>query len=1177
MGGFAQRPYFVKLTVIIVLCLFFVSAAYSAVPVINEVMPSNILSIKDEDRDNSDWIELYNPGHEPIDLNGYTLSDDPDDLAKWTFPQITIAPQGHLLVFASGKNRATYPVHWETLVNKGNIWRYFIGTQAPPENWIDRGFDDSGWSFGASKLGYGYDTVTTLVPETLTMFVRKTFTVEDLSPINDGFLHVDYNDGFVAYLNGVEIARSNVAGTIGEQPPYNQRAIHAMYPLMAWRLPPEGYRLNDIKSLLVKGENVLAIQVHNNKANSENFLIDPYLTLGMDIVPGNQGGVAEILEFVPPCLHSNFKLDAAGETLTLSSSSGAVCDQFVFDVMPIDSSQGRYPDGGPDIVVSTAPTPGAANREGYKEYAGMANVEPTGSFYRDSITVTISTDSPDSEIRYTLNANDPDDLSALYSGPISLSRTTILKTRVFNNDKMPGAITTSTFFVNAEHSLPVISVSTPSKNLWDSETGIYSSPNFWNEWERPAHVEFYETDGSMQFSEDAGIAVKGGLGSRYWPQKSLAIMFRNTYGVEKVKCRFFPDSDIEEYKSFILRNGGNDFELTHFRDGMIQTLVKGVDIDQQNFRPAVVYLNGSYWGIQGIREKQNESYLVLHHGVDPDNLDMLELNAKVIEGDAENYTSLIDFIGSEDLSIAENYEYVTKQIDIDELISYYVIQIYCDNQDWPGNNLKYWREKKEGGRWRWLLFDTDFGFGLKSSTAYSYNTLAHATDINGESWKNPAWSTLILRKLLENRGFRNKFINRFMDFLSTNFSSESVLSVISDIEREFETEMPAHIELWGYPASLEKWMENIEVLRIFAQKRPEYLIQFLAEKFDTGNKAQFSLDVSGSAMGAIRINSLTLDEYPWNGSYFTNVPVTVTAIPKAGYRFVRWEGTIEDDSVILNISGHMNVSLNAVFEESDVSNADIVINEINYKSQKDFDTGDWVELFNNGPEAIDIGNWILKDSQNDNIFTVLDGTFLLSRGFLILCADSLKFRQKFPSVSNIQGNFEFGLNKYGDAVRLYDQNGAQVDSLTYNDRSPWPELADEETRTISLSNPMRDNALGSNWKSSKLNGTPGKINDNYITIDKETGEEFNAFVLEQNFPNPFNQSTSISFEIPRDSPVTIELYSILGQKIRTLTKMKYSGGRHVLTVDGSDLPNGIYLYKMSAGGFSSAKRLLLVK
>ncbi len=1177
MCGYAKKLCFVILTVFQMLCLICIDSAFSATPVINEIMPSNILTVKDEDRDNSDWIEIYNPGNDIIDLHGYTLSDNEYDPAKWTFPHITISPHGHLLVFASGKNRVTNPSHWETVINKGDIWRYFTGKEAPPENWREQRFNDDNWNSGASQFGYGYNTVATVVPKTITLFIRKTFTVSSLSHITDVFFHVDYNDGFVAYLNGVEIARSNVSGFADEHPPYNQKSIYYKDPLMNWGLPPEGYRLDNIKSLLVNGENVLAIQVHNNKEDSDNLFIDPYLTLGMDSVPTNPSGVAENLKFTPPCLHTNFKLDASGETLTLSSDTGTVCDQFSYELLPVDNSQERYPDGGSMMVVSNAPTPGTTNREGFTENAGTANTEPAGGFYTGPVTVTVSTDSPVEEIHYTLSGDDPDMSSAYYSGPITLSETAIFKARAFHSNRLPGPITTRTYFVGAEHSLPVISISTPPDNLWDTDTGIYCSPNYWNEWERPAHIEFYETDGSLLFSEDAGISIKGGLGSRYWPQKSLAVSFRNSYGVEKINCRLFPDSDVEEYQSFVLRNAGNDFEFTHIRDGMIQTLVKDIDIDQQNFRPALVYINGSYWGIQGIREKQNEDYLATHHNADPDNVDMLELNAKVIEGEAGDYERLYNYIESHDLSKAENYEYVEKQMDIDEFISYNAIQIFCDNQDWPGNNIKYWREKEDGSKWRWMLFDTDFGFGLKSSSAYTYNTLDHAMTVNGLEWRNPAWSTMILRKLLGNDGFRNKFINCMMDYLSTLFSSETVLSIIADIEGNIETEMPAHIETWGYPESMEKWHDNMEVLKVFAEKRPEYLITFIEDKFDTGSRAEFSIDVSGSEMGSIRINSMVLDEFPWEGMYFTNIPVTLIAIPKAGYRFVGWEGAVNDDSITIRISGNTDVSLKAIFEEGDVPNSEIIINEVNYQSQNDFDTGDWIELFNNSNQTINLGHWVMKDSQDDNEFTIQYGTELLPKEYLILCADSLKFKQIYPSVTNRQGDFDFGLNKNGDAVRLYDQYGTLVDSLTYNNRSPWPKLDDDAARTISLSNPARDNSQGANWSPSKLQGTPGSINDNYITIDEETGKEFRAFILRQNYPNPFNQTTTITFELPRDAYITIDLYTVLGQKIKTLTRKHYTGGKHNLTVDLNDLPSGIYLYKMSTGSFNKTKRLLLIK
>jgi hypothetical protein len=107
---------------------------------------------------------------------------------------------------------------------------------------------------------------------------------------------------------------------------------------------------------------------------------------------------------------------------------------------------------------------------------------------------------------------------------------------------------------------------------------------------------------------------------------------------------------------------------------------------------------------------------------------------------------------------------------IDNFIRYEVAEIYFDNQDWPGNNIKFWKPKT-GGKWRWILYDTDFGFGLFNSGAYQNNTLAFATNPNGPGWPNPPWSTLFLRKLLINNSFRYEFINCFADYANTIFSS----------------------------------------------------------------------------------------------------------------------------------------------------------------------------------------------------------------------------------------------------------------------------------------------------------------------------------------------------------------------------------------------------------------------
>ena len=113
---------------------------------------------------------------------------------------------------------------------------------------------------------------------------------------------------------------------------------------------------------------------------------------------------------------------------------------------------------------------------------------------------------------------------------------------------------------------------------------------------------------------------------------------------------------------------------------------------------------------------------------------------------------MLKYIKKNDLAQQEHYDYIKTQMDVNNFMTYQITQIYCDNQD-GGGNIKFWRPQMPNGRWRWILYDTDWGFGLHDSKAYKNNSLAFHTEPDGPKWPNPPWSTFILRKLLENPEF----------------------------------------------------------------------------------------------------------------------------------------------------------------------------------------------------------------------------------------------------------------------------------------------------------------------------------------------------------------------------------------------------------------------------------------
>ena len=169
----------------------------------------------------------------------------------------------------------------------------------------------------------------------------------------------------------------------------------------------------------------------------------------------------------------------------------------------------------------------------------------------------------------------------------------------------------------------------------------------------------------------------------------------------------------------------------------------------------------------------------------------------------------------------------------------------------------------------------------------------------------------------------------------------------------------------------------------------------------------------------------------------------------------------------------------------------------------------------------------------------------------------------------------FGLSSSGELVRLYDSGLNIIDSLTFDDKLPWPEGPDGNGASLSLINPDLDNALAASWKASLNNGTPGAINDIFTEL-KETNTIV-SYSLSQNYPNPFNPSTKIQFSIPSNAFVKIEVFNILGERVEVLCNEYLNKGFYVKEFDGSTFSSGVYIYRLSAGNFIQVKKMTLIK
>ncbi len=896
--------------------------------------------------------------------------------------------------------------------------------------------------------------------------------------------------------------------------------------------------------------------------------------------------------------HTNFKLGASGESIGLFNSNLEVVDTITFRAQQSDVSYGRFPDGTNNWYEFSPSTPGEINLEtGIFNLLTMPDVSIPSGFYISSVNVTLSHTIQDVNIYFTTNGEIPTTESNLYTSALQFDSTSVLRVRAFKDGYTPSRTTTQTFFINEQTDLPVFSLVTDPANFFSDTSGIYvagtngiigncsTAPRNWNQdWERPVNLEFFELDKSIAFKVNTGVKIFGGC-SRLYPEKSLAFYFRSDYGDSKLNYRLFNDIPVYEYNNFVLRSSGQDWWRTMFRDGMAQTLIEqGMKLDYQDYRPSILFINGAYWGIHNVREKLNEHYVYYHHGVNKDNIDLIEISKGVSanNGDVNAYNDMITFLSTKNMAYAPNYEHIKSIIDIDEYIDYQVAQIYSANGDWPGSNVKLWRERAAGSKWRWMIYDLDFTFGGNAEGQYYTNTLAQATATNGPNWPNPPWSTLMFRKLLDNPDFKNEFIQRFAAHLNTTFEPNHVLAVIDSLAGDIASEVPRHKIRWPQSISFgSNWQELIDIMRTFTVERPQAVREHFFSKFNISGTNSLIISRNNPSFGKVFTNGVEIRTEGSTSVFFKDIPVRINALPLPGYRFVRWEGISNSTSPVIMVILENNSTLTAVFEPSELIVTTVVINEINYKSSPIFDTEDWIELYNPSEDPINISGWILNDADTTDQFIFSEGTTIGARSYLVVCKDTAKFRSFHSNDVMILGNTNFGLSSSGDHIQLLDNIGNIVDEVTYSSSGLWSPLPNGNGPTLSLINPQLDNSLPQSWQASELYGTPGYLNDIYTKTENGKNLIPNNFVLYQNYPNPFNPSTKIIWQLPVGCWNILKIYDVLGNEVATLSNEYLPAGTHEVEFNISRLSNysssGVYFYRLQAGDYIKTKKMVLIK
>lgn len=643
-----------------------------------------------------------------------------------------------------------------------------------------------------------------------------------------------------------------------------------------------------------------------------------------------------------PELATDFGIDTLGDIVFLQMPDGCVADHVDTPRLYADVSYGRPADaqGAGSWEYFLEPTPGATNStESRPAFADPPTLSPAGGFMAEAVVQAAGP--TNSTLRYTLDGAPPDETSPTFPASPGLDldavdQPVVVRARSFVDGLWPSRMTTQTYFEDvtlAEQGVRIISLTADPPDLFDPVTGMYMpgpgaeldypyfGANFWEPWERDVHIEMYAPGGERMLDQDAGIQIAGGY-SRAFDQRNFEIISGTGYGPEDFTAKVFDNEGIESFHRLYLRNGG-DWCSTQLVDGAVQAVfrddngVQNPALDMQAYEPALVYINGEFWGLYELKERLDEFYIESHHGADTppadkEKLDRVKLgwtheaNWTLEQGSWDAFDAL-NAMTTQDFTQESVYDEFKARVDVDNFIANAVTQGWIGNTDWWINNIRMWRPNDADedpdapdGRFRWMGYD--YGHGWPD---YTYDHLA--TTVNGD------WAGLPIGSALLDPEFRIRFINIHGDFLNTSLSPEVASARVEALAAETRPVMAMQRERWCGGANMAAWESAVSYAATFAERRPRYMDQTLRANLRIPGNAALSLKAEGAGTFHLAVVSVTP---PWEGAYYLYVPVTVSAIPAEGWVFEAWEGSgtvSPEDPATITVPMAEDTVLTAVF------------------------------------------------------------------------------------------------------------------------------------------------------------------------------------------------------------------------------------------------------------------------
>ncbi len=750
---------------------------------INEILANNKGNFKNKNGEYSGYIEVKNISKNSVNLANYGLSNSEVASFKWQFPSKVLEPGEVAVVFTSGKSCKTCDElstgfkldsknGFAVLTNnKGKIVDKVEYKNLP--NGIGY-IKQDGKFLQNNAISPGFDNTVAGIKSFQKKYLStpKDLIISEVMNNNYSYLAQNggnYYDWIELYNNsGKTINLSNYCLTTNDN------------TLCSYKLP---------KVELKSGEYYIVMASGDTKLSNSKYQ------------------------------HASFKLgDTEAVYLTKSDE---IVDSIMVANVPLGYSMGR---SGSSIVYFSKPTPGSKNGSGTEAISYVPYADIKSGIYDSNkefkVTLTGS-----GKIYYTLDGSEPTTSSKVYSSPLTIKKTTVLRIMSKEAGKLSSDVNNYSYILDTSHKTSVMSLIIDSKKL----NKVNNNTSLNSKVQESGYVDYFDKEGEG-FSINVGLKLFGGS-TRSYKKKSYEIKFKKKYGDAKLKYKVFKNVDSSVFDSLVLRTGSQD----EFQYNDQRTVIKDVvatslmgqytDVDVQDYVPIVLYINGKYWGIYFIREKVDETFVSNHYNVKATKTDtsILRIDGEVKSGTDKKYNSMISFINSNSLSNSKNYEKIKEQIDIQSFSDFWIGEIYTANYDIL--NTRYFSNPLvDNGKWKYIFYDIDSGFFRTTQ-----NTFTEYTNPSGMgSWNFP---TVLLRNMMKSSEFKSTFLERLSYNLNNTWAYKNVEKRIDEVIDEIgKDEFKKNAERWGN--SYSHWEKSIKSMKTFAKNRNSYVVKYAKSYFN---------------------------------------------------------------------------------------------------------------------------------------------------------------------------------------------------------------------------------------------------------------------------------------------------------------------------------------------------------